>query len=77
MANFFSTYGLFLAEGLTIVIAILATFGGLIAIATKNKLKPKEKIEITKLNEKYQEMKELVNNETLEKWLQTSAPHRL
>ena len=68
MANFFSTYGLFLAEGLTIVIAILATFGGLIAIATKNKLKPKEKIEITKLNEKYQEMKELVNNETLEKW---------
>jgi len=41
MANFFSTYGLFLAEGLTVVIAILATFGGLIAIATKNKLKPK------------------------------------
>ncbi|EKD46112.1 MAG: putative protease SohB, partial [uncultured bacterium] len=68
MTNFFSTYGLFLAEGLTIVIAILATFGGLIAIASKNKLKPKEKIEITKLNQKYQEMKELVNNETLEKW---------
>lgn len=66
MSNFFSTYGLFLAEGLTIAVVILITFGGLIAIAGKNKLKPKEKIEITKINQKYLEVKELMNNETLE-----------
>lgn len=68
MSNFFSNYGLFLAEALTIIVTILATFGGLMAIASKNKLKPKEKIEITKLNRKYEEMKELMNEETLEKW---------
>ncbi len=45
MTNFFSAYGLFLAKSLTAVIAILATFGGIIAIASKNKLKSKEKIE--------------------------------
>lgn len=67
MMNFLSTYGMFLAKGLTIVIAILATFGGIIAIAAKNKLKSKEKIEISKLNEKYQDMKDLLNKETLDK----------
>jgi serine protease SohB len=67
MTNFFYTYGLFFAETLTAVIAILLVFTGLIAIATKNKLQSKEKIKVTKLNEKYQEMKEELNNETLEK----------
>ena len=65
MTNFFCTYGLFLAKVLTIAVAILITFAGLIAIATKNKLK--EKVKITKLNEKYQEMKTALNNETLTK----------
>jgi len=67
MMNFFSTYGLFLAKSLTIVIAILATFGGIIAIASKNKAKSKEKIEITKLNRKYKEIKEMISRETIEK----------
>lgn len=67
MTDFFYTYGLFFAETLTAVIAILLVFTGLIAIATKNKLQSKEKIKVTKLNEKYQEMKEELNNETLEK----------
>lgn len=68
MTNFFINYGVFLAKSLTTVIAILATFGGLIAIASKNKLKLKEKIEITSLNQKFTEMKELLNSTTLEKW---------
>ena len=67
MTDFFYTYGLFFTETLTAVIAILLVFTGLIAIATKNKLQSKEKIKVTKLNEKYQEMKEELNNETLEK----------
>lgn len=67
MTDFFYTYGLFFAETLTAVIAILLVFTGLLAIATKNKLQSKEKIKVTKLNEKYQEMKEELNNETLEK----------
>jgi serine protease SohB len=67
MTDFFYTFGLFFAETLTAVIAILLAFTGLIAIATKNKLQSKEKIKVTKLNEKYQEMKEELNNETLEK----------
>lgn len=67
MTNFFSNYGLFLAQSLTTVIAILAVFGGIIALAGKNKLKPKEKIEVTKLNQKYEEMKELLNQKTLDK----------
>ncbi len=67
MTDFLSTYGTFLAETITTVVAILATFGGIIAIAAKNKLKSKEKIEITKLNQKYQDMRELLNRETLDK----------
>lgn len=67
MTNFFSTYGLFLAQSVTIVIAILAAFGGIVVIASKNKLKPKEKIEIIKLNHKYEDIKELLNSETLSK----------
>lgn len=67
MTDFFSTYGLFLAKIFTTVVAILITFGGLVVIATKNKFKPKEQIKVTKLNEKYRQMKTVLNNETLEK----------
>jgi serine protease SohB len=67
MTAFFYNYGLFLAKIFTAVIAILAAFGGIVTIATKNKFKPKEKIKITKLNEKYEEMKIVLNDETLEK----------
>lgn len=67
MLHFLSTYGLFLAKSLTAVIAILVTVGGIAAIIGRNKLKTKEKIEITNLNHKYREMRELLNSETLEK----------
>ncbi|MDR1057847.1 MAG: protease SohB [Coxiellaceae bacterium] len=67
MTNFLSEYGLFLARSLTIVVAILATFCGIITIANKNKSKSKEKVEIIKLNQKYKEIKDLLSRETLEK----------
>ena len=67
MTEFFYTYGLFFTKTITLVIAILATFAGIIALAAKNKLQPKEKIKITNLNDKYQETKELINSETLDK----------
>lgn len=67
MLDFLFNYGLFLLKITTLVIAILICFGGVFAIITKNKFKPKEKIEIKKLNEKYQEMKDVLNEQTLSK----------
>ncbi len=67
MNEIFTHYGIFLAKSLTVALAILITFGGVIAIAAKNKLKSKEKLEIKKLNDHYQEIKELINQETLDK----------
>ncbi|MCL5261571.1 MAG: protease SohB [Gammaproteobacteria bacterium] len=67
MMNFLSAYGLFLLKIATVTIAIILIIITIAAIATKNRFKPKEKIEITKLNEKYQSMKEALNSETLSK----------
>ncbi|MDR1012276.1 MAG: protease SohB [Coxiellaceae bacterium] len=61
--NFLSEYGLFLAQSLTIVIAIIATCSSIAVITGKNR--DKERIEITNLNKKYQEIKELLNRKTL------------
>lgn len=67
MMNFLANYGMFLAKAATIAIAILITFAGIVAIASKNKLKSKEKIKVSKLNERFEEMKDLLNESTLEK----------
>lgn len=67
MLNFFVNYGLFLLKAITIILAILALFGGLIAIAGKNKTKLKEKITIRNLNEKFADMRQALNFETLGK----------
>lgn len=67
MLNFLAAYGLFLAKAFTIVIAILIVVGGIISLASKGKNKPREKILIVKLNEKYQNMRQALNYETLSK----------
>lgn len=67
MINFLSNYGLFAAEVITIVIAILILLSGIVAMANKGKTKAKEKIEITKLNEKYDEIKEILQSNILSK----------
>jgi serine protease SohB len=65
MLQFLATYGLFLAEAATIVIAILALLAGIIAITSRGK--SKAKIEINKLNEKYDELKNTLQEEILSK----------
>jgi serine protease SohB len=67
MTNFFYNYGLFLAEALTITIAILLTAAGIAAIAGKGKKQAKEKIEVCKLNEKYANIKKSLQEEILSK----------
>lgn len=67
MQNFFLNYGTFLAEVTTVVLAIIVCVSALIAIANKGKNKSKEKISITKINDKYDELKQILQQETLTK----------
>lgn len=57
MTNFLYTYGLYFAEILTLALFILIVVAGIAAIISKGKSKEKEKIEITRLSEKYQDIK--------------------
>ena len=54
--SFLSNYGLFFLEVFTLVIAILATFAGLVAIGAKSKNRPS--LNIRQLNERYLAQKE-------------------
>lgn len=67
MNEFIYNYGLFFAEIATTVIAILILVGGIVGITTKGKIKSKEKIEINNLNEKFTDLKDAINSETLSK----------
>lgn len=62
---------IFFLQVLTVVViialGILAVVGGIIALVTKAKLKPKEKIELINLNEKYKGMQHALNSELLTK----------
>lgn len=65
MIHFLSEYGIFLAKSVTIVIAILIVVGFIVALASKSR--PKERLKIKKLNEKYQDMRDTLNQEILKK----------
>lgn len=67
MQTFFLNYGLFLLKIITVVVATLILLAGMIAIIGKNKIKPKEKIVIKKLNEKFDNLKDVLHQETLSK----------
>ena len=67
MLEFLSTYGMFLLKVITATAAILLVFSGILAISGKNKIKPREKISIRNLNDKYTELKDAINFETLSK----------
>lgn len=54
--EFITEYGLFLAKAITIVLAVLATVGGIIALSARTKLRAKERIEVKNLNRQYQHM---------------------
>ena len=55
--EFLSQYGLFLLKSLTVVIACLIIFVGFFSVSRK----PRPKLEITSLNEHYEELQTLMN----------------
>jgi serine protease SohB len=67
LSNFLSIYGLFLLKVITVAISIILVFASVIATASKGKIKSKERIVIRKLNDKYNEMRDVINSETLSK----------
>jgi serine protease SohB len=60
-------YGLFLAKAVTIVVAILITVGGIAALGARSRHRPRERLEVTKLNERYQEMESRLEHKLLGK----------
>lgn len=67
MTQLWAQYGLFLAKALTTVCAILVLTGGIAAILRKGKTSDKGKLEIKKLNSKYQETTVSLQEEILPK----------
>ena len=67
MSAFFAEYGLFLAKTLTIVFAIMAVVTGIILLATRGRDMGREHLEVKKLNQKYDDMAEIVKLNTLDK----------
>ena len=63
--NFLSNYGMFLLQTITLVLAILATVGGIIAISSKDK--GGSRLKITELNKKFDAQKEQMLEQTLDK----------
>lgn len=68
MQNFFINYGTFLAEVVTIVVASIICIASIFGIINKGRNnKDKEKISIIKINDKYEELKQILQQETLTK----------
>lgn len=67
--HFLSEYGLYLAKLITLVATILIIIGGIAAIVAKAKDKDKDKgkLIVTKLNEKYNELANTIQQHTLTK----------
>ncbi|MDH3689978.1 MAG: protease SohB [Gammaproteobacteria bacterium] len=64
--EFLSEYGMFLAKAATLVVAILATVGGVVAL-TVHRRAAKDQIEINDLNSKYESMANALNAAILPK----------
>lgn len=63
--EFLADYGLFFIKTITLVAAILLTVAGVIALSHRHKDKPE--LEITKINDKFQDMADAMNNVILNK----------
>ena len=64
---FLEHYALFLLNTATIVIAIIIVLAVIFSLASRNKLQHKGKIQIKKLNKRYEEMKHSLNQATMNK----------
>lgn len=65
--QFLSQYGMFLLQATTIVVAILIVLLGIVSIATRNKSRGRERLEVQKLNDKYQQMQQYLQENILSK----------
>ena len=54
--EFLSNYGLFLAQAVTIVVAILVVAGSVMSMSMRHKEQSKERLEIKNLNQKFANM---------------------
>lgn len=61
--NFFAQYGMFLLKSFTVVFSLLLFFAGIFSLGRK----PKPKLEITSLNQQYDEVKSRMQKEVLGK----------
>jgi serine protease SohB len=64
--EFLSDYGLFLAKTVTLVVAILAVVGFIVASAQRGSGRKKGHIVVTRLNESYEDMQHLLREAVLE-----------
>lgn len=60
-------YGLFLAQALTVVVAILLLAGGLAAAAQRRRSRSEGHLEVRKLNEHYQDLRDSLRHSVLDK----------
>lgn len=67
MAQIFIDYAIFLAKTITVVIAIVIILLCMAAVIGRGKMRDKEKIKITKINEKYDELKKTLSKKILGK----------
>ncbi len=67
MTEFIVNYGMFLAKTITLVLAVMLSIGGTILLATHGRNAGKERLEIKKINDKYEQMAETVKAAILSK----------
>jgi serine protease SohB len=65
--EFIQEYGLFLAKTATLVIAILICVGAIAALAAHSRHRPKERLEVTRLNQRYRELAAGIERKLLDK----------
>jgi serine protease SohB len=65
--EFLAEYGVFFAKAITIVIAIVITVAGVVAVSSKGKHGSEGSIEVNKVNTRLKEMKETIEHEILDK----------
>ncbi len=61
MMAFIAEYGLFLAKALTLVVAVLMVVGGLTAVAQRHRKSAEQRLEVTPLNQQYEEMEQALS----------------
>ena len=65
--EFFTTYSLFLAKSITVVLAILAVVGGIIALTGRSGPRSKQRLEVKYLNRDYDDMAHTLKSAMLPK----------